>query len=97
MDIMMKTYELIDALDSSQLFQNLDFFKEKIKANETLKNLIDKGNRTADEYMLLAIKQELYKYDEYKEYMKIYNEIMYIVMNINNNYKKLFLERMCYK
>ena len=97
MDIMMKTYELIDALDSSHLFQNLDFFKEKIKVNESLKNLIDKGNSTTDEYMLLAIKQELYKYDEYKEYMKIYNEIMYIVMNINNNYKKLFLERMCYK
>lgn len=97
MDIIMKTYELIDALDSSQLFQNLDFFKEKIKGNDELKNLIDKGNNTTDEYTLLAIKQELYKYDEYKEYMKIYNEIMYIVMNINNNYKKLFLERMCYK
>ena len=71
MDIMMKTYELIDALDNSQLFQNLDFFKEKIKANDKLKNLIYKGNNTTDEYMLLAIKQELYKYDEYKEYMKI--------------------------
>lgn len=97
MDIMMKTYELIDALDNSQLFKNLDFLKEKIKVNETIKNLIDKGNSNTDEYMLLSIKQELYKYDEYKEYMKIYNEIMYIVMNINNNYKKLFLERMCYK
>ena len=97
MDIMMKTYELIDALDNSQLFQKLDFFKEKIKGNDTLKNLIYNGNNTTDEYMLLAIKQELYKYDEYKEYMKIYNEIMYIVMNINIKYKQLFIERMCNK
>ena len=97
MEIIMKTYELIDALHNSQLFQNLDLFKERIKCNAKLKSLIDKGNNTTDEYLLLAIKQELYKYDEYKEYMEIYNEIMYIVMKINNKYRELFVERKCKK
>ena len=95
MDIMNKTYELIDELDNSSLFKNLSLYKEKIMNNKALRELIDKGNNTSDKYLLLSIKQELYKYPEYKEYMKLYNEIMYIVMDINNRYKSLFNERKC--
>ena len=95
MDIMNKTYELIDVLENSSLFRDLALYKDRIMNNKELRDLIDRGNREEDEYILLSIKKDLYKYDEYKEYMKLYNEIMYIVMDINKRYKDLFNERMC--
>ena len=97
MEIMNKTYELIDVLNDSSLFKKMDLYKKKIMNNERLKELIDKGNNTDDEYILLAIKKDIYKYYEYKEYMRLYNDVMYIVMDINNRYKSLFLERKCRK
>lgn len=97
MDIMNKTYELIDALEKSDLFRDLDSCKNKIMGNIELRNLIDVGNKTSDDYVLLDIKKKLCNYDEYVEYTRIYNEIMYIVMDINNKYKSLFKERKCYR
>lgn len=97
MDIMNKTYELIDVLDNSKLFKDLSLYKERIMKNNTLRDLIDKCNHEEDKYILLSLKKDLYKYEEYVEYNRIYNEIMYIVMDINNRYKSLFNERMCNK
>jgi len=95
MDIMNKTYELIDILENSSLFKDLALYKDRIMNNKELRDLIDRGNREEDEYVLLSIKKDLYKYDEYREYMRVYNEIMYIVMDINKRYKDLFNERKC--
>lgn len=97
MDIMNKTYELIDVLDNSDLFKELSFYKEKIMNNKTLRELIDKCNGEQDKYVLLSLKKDLYKYEEYVEYNRIYNEIMYIIMDINSKYKALFNERKCHK
>ena len=95
MDIMNKTYELIDVLDDSSLIRDLIFYKNKILENKELCELIDKGNKEEDKYVLMAIKQELYGYLEYKKYMELYNELKYIIMDINSRYKSLFNERMC--
>jgi len=98
MDIINKTYELIDTLDNSDLFKDLTIYKEKIMNNKELRELIDVSNNETDKYKLLGLKQELYKYEEYIEYNRIYNEIMYIVMNINSRFKSLFNnERKCSK
>ena len=97
MEIINKTYELIDVLETSELFKELAIYKEKIMNNKLLRELIDKANNENDKYKLLSLKQELYKYDEYKEYNRIYNEIMYIVMDINSRFKSLFSERKCSK
>ena len=42
-----------------------------------------------DEYIIREIKQKLYTYDDYKNYMDNYNKLMYIVMDINNRLNKL--------
>ena len=97
MDIMNKTYELIDALDKSDLFKELALSKEKIMNNKVLRDLIDKYNNEEDKYIKLSLKQDIYKYEEYQSYNKCYNEIIYIVMDINSRYKSLFNERMCSK
>ena len=95
MDIMNKTYELIDALDESELIKDLTFYKNKILSNKVLCDLIDKGNKEKDEYILMSIKRDLYKYLEYREYMRLYNELLFLVIDINGRYKALFNDRMC--
>ena len=95
MDIINKTYELIDVLEESSLIKDLVYYKNKILNNKELCSLIDRGNKEEDKYVLMSIKKDLYKYLEYKEYMRLYNELNYIVMDINSRYKGLFNERGC--
>lgn len=95
-EIMKKTYELIDVLEESELISDLEKYKERIENNQELRELIKKGNNTEDDYLLLDIKRNLYKDDDYKGYMDKYNELMYIVMNINYRYSKLLGKGSCF-
>lgn len=94
-EIMIKTYELIDVLDSSKLILDLVKYRDIILNNKDLRKLINEGNNTNDEYLLLDIKRRLYKNSDYKNYMDKYNELMYIVMNINQRYNKLLGKGSC--
>ena len=96
-DILEKTFEFIDVLDESDVIKNLTYYKELIEKNDELMELIHQGNDTDDKYKLLDIKNRLYQYDEYKDYMHYYNELMYIVMDINSRYKKLIGKGSCFK
>ena len=86
-EVMEKTYKLIDVLDNSDIIKNITMYKEQILINKNIQKLIDEGNNTDDEYKLIDIKRKLYKYPEYVNYMKYYNELMYIVMDINSRFK----------
>ena len=94
-DIMIKTFELIDVLDDSDIIHGLEMSKDKIDKNSELKELIQKGNDTKDDYLLMDIKYRLYKYQEYKDYMHYYNELKYIIMDINSRYKKIIGKGSC--
>lgn len=94
-DIMIKTYELIDVLDSSNLILDLVKYRDIILNDKDLRKLIDEGNNTNDEYLLLDIKRRLYKNKDYKNYMDRYNELMYIVMKINSRYNRLLGKGSC--
>ena len=96
-DVIKKTFELIDVLDDSDIIKNITKYKGIIENNSELKKLIDKGNSTLDKYVLMDIKNRLYKVDEYREYMHYYNELMYTVMDINSRYKSIINERSCCK
>ena len=92
---MEKTFELIDCLDNSDIICNIDICKKKIDSNKELKELIQKGKNSEDKYLLMDIKNRLYKYPEYRDYMHYYNELMYIVMDINSRYKKIIGKGSC--
>ena len=96
-EVMKKTYELIDELDNSDLIKNISICKEKIENNSKIQELLKECRDTDDKYIILDIKNKLYKYEEYKEYMKEYNEIMFLVMNINSRYKKIIKNNSCFK
>lgn len=95
-DIMKKTYEFIDVLEKSDLISDLEKYKSRIEENQELTELIKNGNNTEDKYLLLDIKRKLYKNDDYKGYMDKYNELMYIVMDINQRYNKLLGKGSCF-
>ena len=84
-------------LDESDTIKNLTYYKDIIEKNDELIGLIHQGNDTSDEYKLLDIKNRLYQYPEYKNYMHYYNELMYIVMDINSRYKKLIGKGSCFR
>lgn len=96
-EVMVRTFELIDALEESDIIRELDINKKKIENNFELRELINKGNNTKDQYELMDIKNKLYQYSEYKGYIQQYNELMYLVMEINSRYKKLIGMGSCYK
>lgn len=96
-EIMEKTYVLIDELDKSDIIKDITFYKERIMNNDKIRELVSKGNNTDDEYIIREIKQKLYTYDDYKNYMDNYNKLMYIVMDINNRLNKLINNKSCHK
>ena len=94
-NVMEKTYLLIDQLDNSDIIKNITIYKDKIMSNKEIKDLLDRAKNIEDKYILYDIRKELYKYDDYKEYMHYYNELNYIVMDINSRFKKLTNNSIC--
>lgn len=96
-EIMEKTFELIDMIDSSDIVSNIDMYKKRILDNKELCDLIDKGNNSDDKYLIMDIKRKLYSNSDYKGYMDNYNKLFYIVIDINNRFSKLTNSRSCHK
>ena len=86
--IMEKTFELIDMLDDSEMMKELEKYKKQVLENKEIQELLKVGNNTSIEYEQLEIKKKLYEYSEYREYMKYYDELMFLVMKINQEFKK---------
>ena len=86
--IMEKTFELIDVLDDSEMMKELEKYKRQVLENKEIQELLKVGNNTSIEYEQLEIKKKLYEYPEYKGYMKYYDELMFLVMKINQGFKK---------
>ena len=88
-EVMDKTFKLIYVLDNSDVIKNRTLYKNKVISNTEIQELINIGNKTMDKYKLMDIKRKLYKYEDYVNYMKYYNELMYIVMDINSRFKSI--------
>ena len=86
--IMEKTFELIDVIDDSEMMKELEEYKSQVLENKEIQELLKVGNSTSIEYEQLEIKKKLYNYSEYREYMKYYDELMFLVMEINSHFKK---------
>lgn len=96
-EIMQKTYELIDVLEDSELIREMGIYRDRVVKDDVLSELIQQGNATDDEYVLLDIKRKLYRNKDYKRYMDRYNELMYLVMDINYRYNKLLGKGRCHR
>lgn len=94
-DIIKKTKELIKVFEDSDLIHNLEHYKAKVMMKKDLLELINKYNNSSDDYERLSLKKEIYKDNDYKEYMKYYNELFYYVLKINSKFKYYTSEGSC--
>lgn len=83
-----KTKRLIDAFENDELMKMLDYYKNRIVMNKDLLDMIRKYNDSEDNSLKLSLKEKIYKYDDYKEYMKYYNELFYYVLMINKKFRE---------
>ena len=70
-NVIEKTKILIKAFEDSDLIKNLEHYKILVVNNKKLLELIDKYNKSTDDYEKISLKKEIYTYIEYKEYMDI--------------------------
>ena len=94
---MEKTFELIDVLDSSDMMKELSFYRDKVMKNRELQELIQKANGSEDEYLKMDIKRRLYQNKDYQGYMERYQEVMYLVMDMNARFQKLVGKGRCFR
>ena len=81
-NVIEKTKNLIEVFEESDLIKNLDHYKKIVLDKPLLKKLNT---------------LKINSYEEYKEYMKYYNELFYYVMDINKRFKKYTDVRGCHK
>lgn len=86
-NVINKTKNLIEALESSELIKKLDYYKNRVTSNDDIMNLINRYNNSNDDYEKMDIKRKVYKYEDYELYMKYYNELFYYVLDINNRFR----------
>ena len=96
-NIIEKTKDLIKVLDESTLIHNLDYYKERVLLNKPLLELINKYNSSSDNYEKISLKQEIYKDNNYTEYMKYYNELFFYILKINKKFREYTSSRECHK
>ena len=85
-EIIEKTYKLLDALDNSSLIKNLTKYKNRLLKNNQILNQIQEIKKEKDYNRLIILRKELYKNNDYKMYMKYYQELSFIVLKINKKY-----------
>ena len=96
-NIIEKTNNLINTLEKSDLIHNLEHYKQRVVLNKNLLELINKYNNSNDNYEKISLKQEIYKDNNYKGYMKYYNELFFYILKINKKFKEYTLDRRCHK
>jgi len=87
-EIIDATYKFLDELDKSKLIENLTKYKNRLLQDKQILSKIKQTKKTTDNSMLIMMRKELYSNKNYQMYMKYYNELSFIILKINKQYKK---------
>ena len=87
-DIIIKTYELLDAIESSKMIKRMTISKTRLLKNDNLLSLIKQYQNEENIHKKIAIKKLIFLDKDYQNYIKSYNELALIVLKINNKYKE---------
>ena len=85
-EIIEKTYQLLDALDNSEVIKKLTEYKEKLQQDEEVLSLVKKINNEDNPEIKIKLRKKLYSNSDYQKYMESYNELNLIVMKINKKF-----------
>lgn len=86
-EIILATYNFLDALDDSYIIKNITKYKNRLLDNKDILSKINNIKKDNNESLLLG-RREIYENRDYRMYMKYYNELFMLVMEINNKYKE---------
>lgn len=97
-EVIEKTYKLLDTLDNSSLIKNLTKYKNRLLNNNEVLLKIKNTQKEKDNNKLISLRKELYNNNDYKMYMKYYQELSFIVLKINKKYAEYTntLEHSCH-
>lgn len=98
-EVIEKTYKLLDTLDNSSLIKNLTKYKNRLLNNNEVLLKIKNTQKEKDNNKLISLRKELYNNNDYKMYMKYYQELSFIVLKINKKYAEYTntLEHSCHE
>lgn len=91
-EVIDKTYELIDYLDNSSLVKEFVIYKKRLLNNQDILNKIKEYQESNNNSLL---KKEIFSNEDYANYMKCYNELYYLVMDINKRLKDITGKKGC--
>lgn len=98
-EVIEQTYKLLDTLDNSSLIKNLTKYKNRLLNNNEILLKIKNTQKEKDNNKLISLRKELYNNNDYKMYMKYYQELSFIVLKINKKYAEYTntLEHSCHE
>ena len=89
-EVIEKTYEL-DYLDNSKIVKELATAKNKLLSNQNILNKIKKYQKEKN----ITLKKEIFNNPDYANYIKCYNQLSYLVMEINKRIKNITGKKGC--
>ena len=90
-EVIEKTYELLDYLDNSKIVKDLTTAKNKLLNNQDILKKIKKYQKEKN----ITLKKEIFNNPDYDNYMQCYNELSYLVMDINKKIKNITGKKEC--
>ena len=90
-EVIEKTYELLDYLDNSKIVKDLTTAKNKLLNNQDILKKIKKYQKEKN----IPLKKEIFNNPDYDNYMQCYNELFYLVMDINKKIKNITGKKEC--
>lgn len=90
-EVIEKTYELLDYLDNSKIVKDLTTAKNKLLNNQDILKKIKKYQKEKNN----TLKKEIFNNPDYANYMQCYNELFYLVMDINKKIKNITGKKEC--
>lgn len=90
-EVIEKTYELLDYLDNSKIVKELATAKKKLLSNQNILNKIKKYQKEKN----ITLKKEIFNNLDYANYIKCYNQLSYLVMEINKRIKNITGKKGC--
>lgn len=83
----------IKELEDSKLIEELIYYRDRVKSNKEIMDLLSIIHKEEDDNMLIYYRKKIYSYDDYREYMIRYNELSMIVGSINKMFRELTDEK----
>lgn len=95
-EVIEKTFELIDALENSEMIKKLVESKEKILEDRSLlQEIVEMKNLNDNE--LIVRRKKLFQNEYYRTYLSCYNELNFFVRDFNVRMRKMLSQKGCIK